>query len=574
MPIPAKSKTSKELAKQYGIPVDAVKAMRRLPGYDPFAQARPTDTIDLARAEYVIDLFSEHLHIPDTDKAGQLMPVEPWMESILLNVYAWYQPDGNRRYREIIIYVPKKNSKTTFSAGWAAIEFRYLANPGAQFFSAAANREQAGLVFKVWAGMLSLDEDLREGTTVFGARGPGTVKSIVNESRHSSYKPLSRDADSGDGVGPDFLLIDELHRHPDGELMETLEKSTAAKRNALIIKTTTADYDRPSPCNRMIARARAIRDNDGDPSKPGYAPKTLPVIYEIAPEEYKANNDCWQDLQVWKRANPNWGVTITEEFAIEQIQLAIDDPSTLNNLLRLHLNIVTDQSEIWMPMDKYDVCAPTRDDSELYGMPCYGGMDLSTTQDLTSFCLAWKHPDGGYDMRWWFWIPGDKLMDRIKKDGVPYQVWANDGWLELIPGEVIDQEYVKQRIMEICAQYRVVTIGADKFNNTWIMQELDRNKINVQPFAQNAGTITEPAKELMTRVIEGKFRHGCNPVARWNFSNAVIKKFPNDTFRLDKDKAEKRIDGVAAAIMAVGCSMQDIKVESVYARYGVLSGSG
>jgi phage terminase large subunit-like protein len=225
-------------------------------------------------------------------------------------------------------------------------------------------------------------------------------------------------------------------------------------------------------------------------------------------------------------------------------------------------------------MDKYDVCAPTRDDSELYGMPCYGGMDLSTTQDLTSFCLAWKHPDGGYDMRWWFWIPGDKLMDRIKKDGVPYQVWANDGWLELIPGEVIDQEYVKQRIMEICAQYRVVTIGADKFNNTWIMQELDRNKINVQPFAQNAGTITEPAKELMTRVIEGKFRHGCNPVARWNFSNAVIKKFPNDTFRLDKDKAEKRIDGVAAAIMAVGCSMQDIKVESVYARYGVLSGSG
>jgi phage terminase large subunit-like protein len=279
-------------------------------------------------------------------------------------------------------------------------------------------------------------------------------------------------------------------------------------------------------------------------------------------------------LEVWKRANPNWGVTITEEFAIEQIQLAIDDPSTLNNLLRLHLNIVTDQSEIWMPMDKYDICEPTRDDSALYGVPCYGGMDLSTTQDLTSFCLAWKHPDGGYDMRWWFWIPGDKLMDRIKKDGVPYQVWANDGWLELIPGEVIDQEYVKQRIMEICAQYRVVTIGADKFNNTWIMQELDRNKINVQPFAQNAGTITEPAKELMTRVIEGKFRHGCNPVARWNFSNAVIKKFPNDTFRLDKDKAEKRIDGVAAAIMAVGCSMQDIKVESVYARYGVLSGSG
>ena len=467
--------------------------------------------------------------------------------------------------------VPTHN--TSDAAAWAAIEFQFLSNHGAQFYSCAANREQAGLVYKAWANILHFDEELREGIQVYGEKGPGTIKSIVKAGEHKSYKPLSRDADSGDGVGPDFLIIDELHRHPDGELMETLEKSTAAKRNALIIKTSTADYDRPSPCNRMIQRARLICANPGDPSLPGYAPKTLSCIYEISPQEYKDNPNCWKDLDVWRRANPNWGVTITEEFAKEQIQLAIDDPSTLNNLLRLHLNIVTEQSEVWMPMDKYDLCQDGRTDNEFIDDPCWFGFDVSTVNDLTSFSLAWKHPEGGYDMRWWFWLPGDGIADKEKKDGVPYTQWERDGYLELVPGEVIDQEYLKQRIFDICEKYNIQNGGADPFQNSWLMQQMENQGIECLKFPQNAGAITEPAKELMKSVIEGKFRHNRNPVARWNFSNAIIKKFPNDTFRLDKDKAERRIDGVAAAIMAVGMVIrQSLNPRSAYESQGVLSG--
>lgn len=222
-------------------------------------------------------------------------------------------------------------------------------------------------------------------------------------------------------------------------------------------------------------------------------------------------------------------------------------------------------------MDKYDDCESTRNDVDMRYEPCWGGFDVSTTQDLTSFCLAWKHPEGGYDMRWWFWLPGDRLLDREKKDSVPYSTWAHEGWLELIQGEVIDQEFVKQRILQICQDQEIQVLGADPFNNSWMMQKLIEDGVDVRKFAQNAGSITEPAKELMTRVIEGKFRHGGNPVARWNFSNAVIKKFPNDTFRLDKDKAEKRIDGVAAAIMAVGCALEGSeKTTSAYATRGVI----
>lgn len=566
------SRSDKVIAQQYKLPVRAVEVMRSLPGYDPFALARQTDYINLDEGERFVELYNEHICIPDGELAGKPMPLEWWQEAACLNIYSWFQEDGFRRFREWIYYVGKKNSKTSHAAAIAAIHFKYYAPFGAQFYSAAATREQAGLFFSAWHKILHFSPDLREGIEVFGAKGPGTVKSIVMASESKSYKPMSRDADSGDGVGPDFLVIDELHRHKDGELMETLEKSTAAKRNALIIKTSTADYDRPSPCNRMVQRARLICQNDGDPAKPGYAPRTLPCIFEVSPQEFKDDPECWKKMEVWKKANPNFGVTITEDFANEQIQLAIDDSSTLNNMLRLHLNIVTTLSEVWIDMEKWDVCKPSTDDGSLLKKPCYGGFDLSANNDLTSFCIAWRHPEGGYECRWWFWIPSDRIEEREKRDGVPYRVWERDGWIEFIPGEVIDMEVVQDRILSICKEYKVKEVGADPWNNSATMQFLEKRGVKVLQFRQGPATITEPGKEMLRHIIGGNFRHGSNPVARWNASNAMIKHAPNDTFSLDKAKCERRIDGIAAAIMAVGMAMRHGGTASAYAGRGVMCG--
>lgn len=566
--------SDKSLALKHKIPARAVELMRSLPGYDPFPLARPDDFIDLDRAENVIDLYNSHIKIPDGDMAGQPYILPWWQEATMLNFYAWWQPGGFRRFRECIIYVGKKNAKTCWTAGWAAIELRFLCQHGAQFYSAAATREQAGHVFKAWCNMLHFDEVLHEGIEIYGEKGPGTLKSIIRPEMHAAYKPMSRDADSGDGVGPDFLLVDELHRHKDGELTETLEKSTAAKRNAIIIKTTTADYDRPSICNRMVQRARLICLNGGDPSKPGYAPRTLPCLFEVTPEEYKQNPLCWQDIEYWKKANPNWGVTVHEEFAIEEIQKAKDDPSLINNLLRLHLNIVTEQSEIWIPMDKYDLCEEGRSDKDLLKQPCWGGLDVSTNKDLTSLALAWKHPKGGYDMRWWFWIPADGIEEKEKRDNVPYRVWANEGYIELIPGEVIDQGWIQSKVLELSKQYHIQEIACDPWNNSAMMQFLIDHGVNAIIFRQGPASITEPGKECESKIIEGKFRHNRNPIARWNFSNAMITHCPNETFKLAKDKSERRIDGVAAAIMAVGCAMKGAEKKSVYATRGVAYGTG
>jgi phage terminase large subunit-like protein len=566
--------TNEAAAKQYGIPIKLVALLRSLPNYDPFHLAQPGDYFDVDIAENVVELFEEHIKHPEGPLVGKPFKLEGWQEATLLNFYGWRKPDGSRRYNECLIYIGKKNGKTTFSAGWLAIELRYLSSFGAQFYSAAASRDQAALVFNCIAKMLNFDKDLAAGLNVYGASGAGTSRSIARPETMSSYKCMSKEANTGDGVSPDFLLIDELHRHKDGELTETLEKSTAAKPSAIIIKTTTADYDRPSVCNRTVAYGRSVCANDGNRNKPGYDPALLPVIFEISPAEYKADPECWKKPETWRKANPNIGVSVPESFYEREVQKCMDDPALLNNFLRLHLNIVTEQSEIWIPMDKWDSCLPGRDDEQLHNTQCWAGFDLSATQDLTSLALCFKHPDGGYDMRWWFWIPGDNIDNREKKDGVPYRVWQTDGHIELIPGEVIDIEVVQDRIVSILNDYHVQTIGADPWNNSATMQHLINRGFNVKVFRQGPASITEPGKEMMRRIIEGTLRHNRNPIARWNASNAMIKNAPNETFSLDKDRAERRIDGIAAAIMSIGCAMEEVQKESAYAQGGVIWGGG
>lgn len=549
-------KTDSEVSKLYNIPRKLVKLLRCLPNFDPFALAQPGYYFDSEYAEQVVDLFETHVKHPEGPLVGQPCLLSPWQMSTLLNFYGWRKADGSRRFRECLIYVPKKAGKTTYAAGWMMLELAFLAKPGAQFYSAASNREQAGLAFQCICKMRRYSDDLKTLLKVYGENAPASPKSVLRPDIMVSYKPLSKDADSGDGVSPDFLLIDELHRHASPELAEVLIKSTAAKPDAIIVKTTTADYDRPSLCNRELAYARQVCANDGDPNKPGFDPAYLPVVYEITNAEYKLDPECWKKPEYWHKANPNIGISVPEEFYAREAQKCGDDMTQLNNFLRLHLNIVTEQSEAWIDMMKYDECEAGRPDEELQSQEGYGGFDLSSNNDLTSFCIAWAHPDGGYDLRWWFWIPDHKIVEKEKKDNVPYRQWEREGLIELIPGEVIDIEYVNDRIYKICEEYNVRRVAADPWNNSASMQYLMNRGMEVERFAQGPATITEPGKELERRVIEGTFRHNYNHIARWNFSNAMIKHAPNETFKLDKNAAERRIDGVAAAIMAVGMCMR------------------
>jgi phage terminase large subunit-like protein len=565
--------TDEQAAKAFDLPRKLVRLLRVLPNYDPFALAQPGDYFDLSKAEEVIDLFLEHVKHPEGPLVGEPVELAPWQESTMLNFYGWRRADGRRRFRECLIYVPKKNGKTTWATGWMAIELAYLAAPGSQFYSAASNREQAALAFQCFCKMRRFDEDMKSRTTVYGENAPASPKAIMRPEMAISYKPLSKDADSGDGVSPDFLLIDELHRHASPELAEVLIKSTAAKPDAVIIKTTTADYDRPSLCNREVAYARQVCANQGDPNQPGYDPAYLPVVYEITPKEYKEDQECWRKPEYWRKANPNIDISVKEEFYAREAQKCGDDLTQLNNFLRLHLNIITDQSEAWIDMMKYDACQAGRSDEELIDCEGYGGFDLSCVNDLTSFSICWAHPDGGYDQRWWYWIPDHKIVEKEKKDNVPYRHWQSQGFIELIPGEVIDIAYVNDQIYKLCERYNVKRVGADPWNNAASMQYLINRGIEVERFAQGPQSITEPGKEMERRIIEGTFRHNGHPIARWNFANAMIKHAPNESFSLDKKAAEKRIDGVAAAIMAVGmCMRYAEESRSAYEEYEVLSG--
>jgi phage terminase large subunit-like protein len=312
-----------------------------------------------------------------------------------------------------------------------------------------------------------------------------------------------------------------------------------------------------------------VLENDGDKAKPGYSPSMLPAIFEIPAAEYKKKPDIWKDLEAYERVNPSFGVTVDREFYVRMIQQAKDDETQVPGLLRLHLNIVTTNSEIWIPMDKYDACLPGRSEEELSTCSSFGGLDLSSTEDLTAFVLAFGHPDGGYDIKPFFWMPerpgGRPLRAKADKDSAPYQVWVDLGYMTLTPGEVVDHGFIQEQILELCNRYNTVDIGVDPWNSAAVMSWLGNHNVTCVKFGQGPSSITEPGKEMEKRIIDGTLRHNEHPVLRWNMSNAMKRLHPNDTFKLDKEAAKYRIDGVPATIMAIGrCMFAEIKAPSVY----------
>jgi phage terminase large subunit-like protein len=251
----------------------------------------------------------------------------------------------------VFLYVGKKNGKSSFSAALILLVMATDQEQGAEVYSAASTQKQAGLVFDHAAGMVRQEPRLKRRLQVYGDRGGSVAKSIVDYETMSSYKCLASDADSADGVNPHLNVIDEVHRHRTGELMDVLVRSTSTRRQPLTIYTTTADYNRPSACNDLRKYALSVRENDGDAAKLGHDPAFLPVVYEATIEDDPGARETWL------KANPGLGLVKSEEAMAKAYREAREIPSKLNSFLRLDLNIVTDVDEAWLDMAAWDGCA-------------------------------------------------------------------------------------------------------------------------------------------------------------------------------------------------------------------------
>lgn len=495
--------------------------------------ARPADDFyfDEAAADRAVSFFELCLTHTKGEWAGQPLKLSDWQaEKIIRPLFGWKRADGTRRYRTAYIQIPRKAGKSTLSAGIALYLLFADKEPGAEIYSAAADREQAAIVFDMAKGMVEASEPLRR-------RSQSYRRAMIVPSLAAGYRVLSADANTKHGLSAHGIIFDELHAQPNRELWDVLTTSTGARRQPLTVAITTAGYDRHSICYELYTHACKVRDglvND---------PYFLPVIYEA-----EAGDD-WKEPATWYKAHPGLGVSVKEEYFAAECAKAQAMPGYENTFRQLLLNQWTEQATRWIGMAAWDACA--RPMPDLTGRDCFAALDLSSTTDVSALVLAFP-VDGVLHLLPFFWVPEEGIRKRVERDRVPYDLWIKEGLIEATPGRVIDYDVIRRRINELAETYHIREIAVDRWNATQLSTQLEADGFEMIGFGQGFASMAGPTKELEKRILEGTLNHGGNPVMRWMASNIATEQDAAGNLKPSKKKSTERIDGVVATIMALG----------------------
>ena len=522
----------------------------QLPGFNPVA-TRGDCAFDYQAARNVIEFIQECCTFTQGARAGEPFILETWQKAIVANLFGWKRPSGNRRFREVLLFVGRGNGKSELSAAIICAVLFLDEEPGAQLYSAAAKRDQTHFIFDPVRKMLRACSEMNDQAQIF-------KNSIVVGDR--VYKCISREATSEHGGSTHFAVIDELHAQPDRDLVDVLYTSTIKRDNPLILYVTTADFDRPgSICNEKHDYASKVRDGIIDD------PSFLPAIFEATAD------DDYKSPETWRKANPNLGVSIREADLAKLCRKAQDIPGFLNTFLRLHLCVRTQSDVRWLSLESWDASDGPLDPADLEGRACWCGLDLSTTTDLSAFAMVFPRDTGGYDAIVKFWVPEENARQRERRDRVPYLQWIREGWITATPGDSIDYDQIRADINELRTRFDIREIAADRWNATQLIGQLGQDGHTIFAFGQGYQSMSPAAKELERAVIAKEISAGKNPVVRWMVSNASIEQDAAGNIKPSKRKSTERIDGVVALTMGTArASAKAADSESIYETSGVM----
>lgn len=531
--------------------------MRKLTGYKPTRFMAKTSTYSQQAADYAVS-FIECLSHTKGSWAGKPFELIDWQERIVRDLFGILKPNGYRQFNTAYIEIPKKQGKSELAAAVALLLTCGDGEERAEVYSCAADRQQASIVFEVAADMVRMCPALNKRVKILAS-----TKRIIYLPTNSFYQVLSAEAYSKHGFNISGVVFDELHTQPDRKLFDVMTKGSGdARMQPLYFLITTAGTDTHSICYETHQKAKDILEGRK------IDPTFYPVIYGA--EE----SDDWTDPEVWKKANPSLGITV----GIDKVQAACDsakqNPAEENSFRQLRLNQWVKQAIRWMPMDKWDACAFPNDLKELEGRVCYGGLDLSSTTDLTAFVLVFPplDEDDKYVIVPFFWIPEDNVDLRVRRDHVPYDVWIKQGFLETTEGNVVHYGYIEHFIEKLGERFNIREIAFDRWGAVQMVQNLEGMGFTVVPFGQGFKDMSPPTKELMKLTLEKKLAHGGHPVLRWMMDNIFIRTDPAGNIKADKEKSTEKIDGAIATIMAldraIRCGNDD--GSSVYDHRGLL----
>ena len=508
-----------------------------------------------ALAQQAIDWFPRYLVHTKGRWAGVPFELLDWQKEVIGKLFGTVKKDGTRQFKRVYVEIPKKNGKSELAAGIALKLLFSDKEPGAEIYSAAADKDQASIVFNVAAEMVRHSSALSKRCKIIDS-----TKRIFHNNG-SFYRVLSADAHTKHGFNVHGVIFDELHAQPNRELYDVLTLGSGdARRQPVFFYITTAGYDRHSICWEVHEYARKVRDGIIED------PSFLPILYGAE------DDDDWTSEAVWKKCNPSIGETITLENVREACKAAQESPAQENAFRQLRLNQWVKQESRFLPMKHWDAC-PMMDDLDLDGDEMYAGLDLASTSDIAAFVMLHPDDDGFYDVIPHFFVPEDTIRERGKRDGVPYEVWVDQGFITATPGNVIDYKAIRKHITDMGERYQLKEIAYDRWNASQLVQDLVDDGATMVPFGQGFASMGAPTKELLTLVLSHKLRHNGNPVLRWMADNMVVRRDPAGNIKPDKEKSTEKIDGIVALVMALDRAIrhEGDGGASVYETRGVLT---
>ena len=506
---------------------------------------------DEKKAERVIR-FVECLKHTKGEFHGQPFKLLPWQDKIIRDVFGTVRDDdpSSRQFSTVYVEIGKKNGKSELGA---ALALNMLCNDDewkAEVYSCATDRQQAAICFEVSCDMVRQNPTLSKLIKII----PST-KRMVYQPTGSIYQVLSSDVATKHGLNVSACIFDELHAQPNRALYDVMTQGSGdARRQPLWVFLTTAGTDRNSICWEVHQKAVDILEGRK------HDPRFYPVVFGLD------ENDDWTDERNWYKCNPSLGYTITIDKVRDAFHKAQETAADENMFRQLRLNQWVKQSVRWMQMDKWDACKASFDESDLLGRVCYGGLDLSSTSDLTAFVLVFPpaSEDEPYYVLPYFWLPEETLPLRVRRDHVMYDVWAKQRYLQTTEGNVVHYGFIEQFICHLNEKFNIREIAYDRWNSGMMVQALQDDGFTMVPFGQGFKDMSNPTKDLMRLVLEKSIRHNGHPVLRWNMDNIFVRTDPAGNLKIDKEKSTEKVDGAVALVMALDRAEKSNNGGSIY----------
>jgi phage terminase large subunit-like protein len=494
---------------------------------------------DPERVDRVLRAFKQLRHTQGR-LAGQPLAPDPWQVAyVIAPVFGWVRRNEHgvwvRIARQLYVDVPRKNGKTTLSGGFAMYLTAADGEQGAQVLAAATTKDQAGFTFAPVKTIAEKAPALKGRVRVLASK-------IIHPKSGSYFQVISSVADAQHGANVHGAVIDELHVHKTADLVEAIETGTGSREQPLIIFITTADSGKPGT---IYSRKR---DYVEKLAKGVFKDAAFyGVVWAASPQD-----DPFAEA-TWRKANPGFGISPTREYLQGKANEARNDPALLASFKRLHCGIRTKQETAYIDLATWDASSGMIDEGLLEGRACHGGIDLASVEDITALC--WLFPPAAEDPQfraiWRFWLPAERIDSLNRRTAGEAAVWVREGWLSLIPGPVIDNDVVLERILADHARFSVQTIGYDRWGAADLVRRLGQESLTCVAVAQTYQALSEPTKTILKELKRRGLVHGGNPVMRWMVDNLAVDSDANGNVKPNKAKAAEKIDGFAALVVAM-----------------------